>query len=397
MDLRLEQASYKKRIRIVSAAVLAVIVIITVSLMTPCAHADNISYEEYFTQNPEAKEKAKELLEDYTKHKISYSEFTSKLKELYVDYAAQGATEDYTENMWSEFFSDSELNEIDTAILSTAVASSSIFKHIAAVLNNDFYKKMVLSEDSPGRIISSGLTGIGLCIIIVSGIIRFLMRFERGETNLDIWLSSFVSVIIAILVLIFMDDIVNAIDALGAFLVEQVSSQLTYNNYRHLIEDSLDVTTSSSSDSWLTVLVSTVSGTVSSLFSALSSYTLSTWTRFLMQATTWAMSISAFVLFMEMALRRAFLPLAIADMSGEGIRSPGYRYLKAYVSLYIREAMFFAIAYAATLLENYAWTADWGTKSNMVLGSVGMSICIRAATTAVLSGASRLSREIVGA
>lgn len=55
-----------------------------------------------------------------------------------------------------------------------------------------------------------------------------------------------------------------------------------------------------------------------------------------------------YTIIIEIALRLAFAPLAVADIYGEGLRSPGMRYIKRYIATFLKAA----VALAAAALVN---------------------------------------------
>ena len=103
----------------------------------------------------------------------------------------------------------------------------------------------------------------------------------------------------------------------------------------------------------------------------------------------------AFSIIIELGIRRIFFPLAIVDIYGEGMRSPGMRYIKKYLACWLRMAICIAVAYLGTRMIT---TAD--PDENTVLSAADTfinNIAIGYTTIAIMLKGSDIANDIVGA
>lgn len=85
--------------------------------------------------------------------------------------------------------------------------------------------------------------------------------------------------------------------------------------------------------------------------------------------------LTSYVVILEIAVRKVFFPLAIADVAVEGIRSIGIRYLKRFVAVYLRiiimaASFYFSSALAVEDLKEVL-TSQFSEGSVSVLFSAG--------------------------
>ena len=93
----------------------------------------------------------------------------------------------------------------------------------------------------------------------------------------------------------------------------------------------------------------------------------------------------------RMVIRRVFMPIAIADMSIDGTRSAGYRYLMRYLGYYIQ----LGIVYISMI--GFIFVYAIAINSNDALIGIWASIAARGALAGILAGSGQLSYEILNA
>lgn len=70
-----------------------------------------------------------------------------------------------------------------------------------------------------------------------------------------------------------------------------------------------------------------------------------------------------FTILFELMLRRLFTPFAIADIYGEGLRSPGMRYLKKYLAIFLKIAVVLATCYLIGICQTIVLPDTTKTKA----------------------------------
>lgn len=110
-----------------------------------------------------------------------------------------------------------------------------------------------------------------------------------------------------------------------------------------------------------------------------------------------------FSVLFELMLRRLFTPFAIADIYGEGLRSPGMRYLKKYLAIFIKIAVIFAVCYIIGVTQAMIVPAtEEGIKAffsnmNKTIGFVLMVIALNFTGIGVMLKGGEIANDIVGA
>lgn len=111
----------------------------------------------------------------------------------------------------------------------------------------------------------------------------------------------------------------------------------------------------------------------------------------------------AFSILIELGIRRIFMPFAVADIYGEGLRSPGMRYIKKYFAAFVKIMVCLAVSYVAgalnkVLAEGVVKPTD-GTGQTIfqVIGYVFMTIALNMTAISVMMKGGEYANDIVGA
>lgn len=99
---------------------------------------------------------------------------------------------------------------------------------------------------------------------------------------------------------------------------------------------------------------------------------------------------------LEIALRKLFMPLAIADIYQEGLRSPGMRYLKRLLAVYLKLAICIAVTLIVKNLTGYII----GNLENSVGGAISYLfslVTLNFTAVGTMFKASEVANDVVGA
>lgn len=202
-----------------------------------------------------------------------------------------------------------------------------------------------------GSVIVSVLKGVGMGIVLVIIYMEIIQAVQRGQDCMDMWLKLFIKIAVSVLVIVYIDDILSAIDQLGTYIGTLIQEAIANPDDTDAItrDQLIEAICGDSSPG----LIKTLGG-IFQLFLP--------WV--MQKLVVLAAKIASYSILIEIAIRRAFVPIAVAEIAGEGMRSPGIRYLKRYLALYIRIAIMVVIAYAGGQLfacaavDGTAWLWD---------------------------------------
>ena len=299
--------------------------------------------------------------------------------------------------------------------------------------------------------------GFGIALALVYAFIHFFQILARGELKLEAVLKVAIPFFIALILILKCNALLTVVDNLGMTVVDNIAYTIQEEQLQMQI-DSIESSSDSDTegvvykspeestgksgdygyyhkDGWAdggtyfwyvnlegeiieskvgsvslgagTVLDFTSSGELSfgetstaaksSAIKSSNSWLTSFFLKILNTLTLYAIAAASFGLIFSFGMRRAFFPLALADVSGEGLRSPGFNFIKAYFALYLEMAYFYIVALISVLMEAYAQANAYAaSQTNTVLGTFGAIICIRTATAAALRKSSEISKTVLG-
>lgn len=108
-----------------------------------------------------------------------------------------------------------------------------------------------------------------------------------------------------------------------------------------------------------------------------------------------------FTILFELMLRRLFTPFAIADIYGEGLRSPGMRYLKKYLAIFLKIAVVLATCYLIGICQTIVVPDTTKTKVlddlKSVIGFILMVLAINFSGIGIMLKGGEIANDIAGA
>lgn len=193
------------------------------------------------------------------------------------------------------------------------------------VFSADYYSK-IAADGSILSVIIDGLKGFGIGFAIVISMYKMITEIQKAQDPVDCLLRSFFELCVVIAIIANLDAIINSIDSIGKVVLELVSSAPKSDSYTKPTASSLREKLGYKDSMW---------GWLQMSMALIIPY-----------AFAWIQGILARVIsysvIIELGIRRAFMPFAVADIGAEGIRSKGFRYLKLYLSVYFQQAIILA-------------------------------------------------------
>ena len=203
------------------------------------------------------------------------------------------------------------------------------------------------------------MVGVGLIFVIVASFITLFRELQRGEGGLDVWTKYAVVMCIGAIVVIHYNDIIGAAEGIGQLFVESGEAALGSSAEANSLSEWIDSTFDAGEGDIKPV--PDLNGSVTSGFGIPEAFntfrenvgfTIELWRkRILLTALLVVVElamlpgyVSLYSIWIEIFIRKAFFPVAIADIVGQGARSPGVAYIRKFISVYIRVAMCFVIS-----------------------------------------------------
>ena len=252
---------------------------------------------------------------------------------------------------------------------------------------------------TPGTIGYSGNKAcmtLGLILVLAGAAGKMLQILQREDEALDELLRVILVTCLGFALVIYSYDLLSGIETIGTTLYSQMSESLmTYQSDAAQLEEGPGTAITASTETQEDEIpdedaeVSTVDKTSSKVASVIVTV--------LLMVTFYAIVAAAYGLIFELILRKMFAPIAFADFVSEGFRSPGAKYLKNFLGVYIRMMLFALLVVIGWAASRWA-LANWRQtfQINTVLGPIGSILCIRLAVKALLSSSGQLVKEMVG-
>lgn len=229
---------------------------------------------------------------------------------------------------------------------------------------------------------------IGFFIAIIIAMTRFITNVESGKDPMECVFKILVEIGIVGVFMINLSEIVDKLGQLGFYLYQEVSgsngmlAQSTFNKAD--LEAILDGISGNRTGKY---------AWSNQVHQYLAPFSI------LNYGINVIVYMAVFQVVLETGLRRLFVPLAIADIYGEGWRSSGARYLKKYFGCFLKLIVMIAtISVASTtvekmMIDNFAKSLNddsFGAIAVMVLG-------VYAAEAMMMLKAGELANDVVGA
>ena len=180
--------------------------------------------------------------------------------------------------------------------------------------------------------LETALKGIAMFIIMYHLILSMVKELERGEMTMESWLRILIAFVIPCVCIMEYDRVMNAIGNLGIWLQDSLSHNAT------VTFESTETVTGKTPAEWkgwrnidvyladtLAYMWAYAKGTILFIPYAIVNFLI------ILAILNGVMSN-----YIEVVLRHLFLPFAIANISYEGVRSSGLRYIKKYLGCFIK-------------------------------------------------------------
>ena len=310
--------------------------------------------------------------------------------------AALGASDisDANDSTVIEMLEDSDMNEVLDDVCSILMGTESNFI------------ETVIGTNGTGTVLMSAMQVLGISLMGMFILMEVLQEMSRGTFGTDAIMRVMTKMVIACLLIIYAADILEALDTIGDYLVALVKVSV---NQAIAAAEAAAEASGASTESIATAITkladsmsSAASGTSSSSGALTSDGTSALWTGItdtVSNGLTWLLGKiltltvkgMSYALFMELAIRKAFMPLAMASAVNGGGRDPGFRYIKKYFSVYLKMGIIIVTIACCVVMVNTTQAV-----SNNALLMIYEVYAIKIAALQVIRNGTMFADEIMG-
>ena len=230
----------------------------------------------------------------------------------------------------------------DTVVrMATMILSGATDQCQTIISDSDpLYGKLVTSDDLGYDTLNNiykAVKIIGAMWVIIIAMGHLITNIEKGQDPVESTFKVLIEIGITLIFLMNLDEVIKVIGQLGTIIVQMTTppTPLTIEGVDEFVKD----------------MVGEESGFAWNL-KAMAVLAVPFFLSFL---AIIACKFAMYQIILEIGIRKAFAPMAVADVYQEGLRSPGVRYLKKFLALFVRLACAVAVcAIMAPLALNAA-------------------------------------------
>lgn len=251
---------------------------------------------------------------------------------------------------------------------------------------NGFYE----SSNALGSSIMPIFKGIGGAIILINTTVMGFREFTKESFNVNTFLKIVLKFVISLTVIFMVNDILSAIETAGysiaTGLYDSITGVVTYEPEIIDAEGTIDHEFAYGVWMDLTVLVSCVLPCL------------------IIEVLNTFVKIVSYGIFFELVMRRALMPIALANTFTDGPRSPGMLFLKRYLALYLRIGLVFIVLGCAYSFINASMnvnTVNWNDMSMLSIIHPGImfpmifdAVCVMIASCVFITKGSNFIEEV---
>lgn len=250
-------------------------------------------------------------------------------------YAADDAVDDSKAQTTMDNFLDLTTVEKDYAEIIQYLQDGVFIKiSVEQFFSGDVVKKIIDNLEGLDFVsgLETALKGIAMFIIMYHLILSMVKELERGEMTMESWLRILIAFVIPCVCIMEYDRVMKAIGNLGIWLQDSLNHNATVDLAATKAPGGVEP---AEWKGW-TKIGEYLSGTLKYMWAYAKGTIL-----FIPYAIVNFLIILAILNgvmsnYIEVVLRHLFLPFAIANISYEGVRSSGLRYIKKYLGCYIK-------------------------------------------------------------
>ena len=248
---------------------------------------------------------------------------------------------------FEELFGPNAVLSIFKEPIGSLMSGEMITSGLDVFYNSDVMTTIMSSISGQTQTFMTSLTTvlktIGVLLCLFHSITKMLEEMQRGEMTMESYLRIIIAFVIPLVIIIEYDYFLDAFLKIGLWLHQITDIRNT---------ETINSITNSYQDNSITGLTSPFSAM--GLLSLMTGHTMELINQYLtallksLLILLLALTVNAIVLFtiltgimsnyIEIMLRHIFMPIALAHITHEGVRSPGIRYIKKYLGCFLKIA-----------------------------------------------------------
>lgn len=194
--------------------------------------------------------------------------------------------------------------------------------------------------------VTTALKSIGVIIVFVKAFERLIRTMERGEMTEEQWIGFLLTLTIPVVLIAEYDNVIKAVQTVGdaAYGMITSSRQSLKGSTMNFIDTVIGkgfVFQKPTWTSWLDIDEYLADWT-EQIILQLKAFSIGFTINLVLEVATFFINLTimtkVIINYASLALRFLFMPLAIANISSDGARSAGMRYIIKYVAVYIELA-----------------------------------------------------------
>ena len=250
--------------------------------------------------------------------------------------------------------------------------------------------------------VTTALKSIGIIIVFVKVCERLIRTMERGEMTEEQWIGVILTLAIPVVLIAEYDNVIKAVQVLGDTVYGMItaSRQSLTGSTMNFIDSVIGkgfIFQKPTWTSWLDIDEYLADWT-EQIILQLKAFSIGFTIHLVLEIATFFINLTVMtkviINYASLALRFLFMPLAIANISSDGARSAGMRYIIRYVAVYIELASISLVVH----IVFYCYIALMSGSIALTFGQcIVFYILLAPATKGALNASSRIIEQSLGA
>ena len=249
--------------------------------------------------------------------------------------------------------------------------------------------------------VTTALKSIGIIIVFVKVCEKLIRTMERGEMTEEQWIGVILTFAIPVVLIAEYDNVIKAVQMVGDTVYGMISA--SRQNLSGQTETFIEsVVGTGFKPEWPTFSLLDIGGylneSIDLIVKQMKAFAIGFSINFVLEVATFFVNLTVMtkviINYASLALRFLFMPLAIANISSDGARSAGMRYIIRYVAVYIELASISLVVH----IVFYCYIALMSGSIALTFGQcIVFYILLAPATKGALNASSRIIEQSLGA
>lgn len=234
--------------------------------------------------------------------------------------------------------------------------------------------------DGGAKLAYTSLTSVALSLIVMYFLFSITDKVAQGQMTIEIFVPEFIKLLAAAFLVLEGYNFFKLLISLGESITKTVGNSFTNdpttNNLRYMVETNAD----DSAIVQVSVLAVLIIPTIFGLLARLSIY------------------VVCIGRALEIIVRLALSPIAVADVFGNGLNSGGFRYIKKFLAVTLQGAVIVVIIHImGTLNATLAIPPDNDTSVSALFGNLMKVVFVNLAGVSLIIKSQSIVNDVVGA